>query len=395
MKINPAAAPGSNVAAMMDAILKGAAPAAAPIAEPVAAPAAAAPQATVVNGLVSPPADVRSTPAEPPAADAGDGADLKGPDGIEPPDDARTQPKAKSAWTQKNHVIKELNQKLADAEAKRKALADELDQVRTKPMELEEIAALKTKLQDAEERVGRLDIAQTQAFRERYDMPIQTEHQQLVAFLQRAGKTPEDATKMATEALKAGANMTELQNVLADEPTIVQSSVAQSVNRILTAAEQRQAALQDWQSTRSALNESVTRESTATLLHSVVESTDKAVADLVSEGSWLLTESPTDQDWNRQRDEIIRAGRVVLKEARPTEIAKYVLEGIAAAKYRLWGESEAAKAEKMAAEMAKRNSVRPGVGGSNVEYQEPAAPRPAAINPTNWLDQNLKKPAGR
>lgn len=327
-------------------------------------------------------------PAEAPVG-APDPMDL-----IEAPAEVSTDAKARNAWAALKHEAKqyrtearELKPKVVELETKLRALET------AQPVATDEVQALKAKVTEYEDKLGKLDITQSPAFQSRYIEPLQQKYGQMVSLLQRAGQEAPAAQALAEKIVGAGGDLNVIQNLMAefDLSIPVQATVIQQADTLVEMVRQRDTAVQHWRETHAALADTSTREQTIQNTQAVVEHVDKAVQKLTESGNWLLTETPTNVAWNKQRDELVNASRVVLREGRPEEIAQYVLAGMTADKYRVWGMQEHQRAEALEAEMTQIVRARPGLGAGATETSAAPAERPKSADPTKWLDENLKK----
>ena len=126
----------------------------------------------------APPADVIKS-KEPDPADI--------PDPVDPPREVKEgETKAVNAWTHLKRENRELKEKL---EAASKAT----------PVEEADMVALREQLEEAEERLGQLDVTQTQEFKMQYVAPIETAFVKGVDMLQQAGKSEQDAVAIMRE----------------------------------------------------------------------------------------------------------------------------------------------------------------------------------------------------
>lgn len=339
---------------------------------------------------LGPPADVFQAPVA--SAEPAEPAASAAPAEPEPPE-VKSDKKAANAWTNIKRENKALKDELAVAKAEQDTLKQRLESV----VSVEEVAKLKTQLEDYENRLGQLDVTQSKAFQERYDIPLQTLFLKGVAMLQRGGRDQAAAQKIMTEILQAGGAADKVAELLSDDPGPVQAAVFQQVVDIGDLVKKRTEAVADWKGTKSMLKDSDGRRMTADLAKQVVQDTDDAAHQLVAERSWIFNESATNADWNVARDGYVRAARRILTEGNSKELAKYVLEGVAASYYRKWGEVEHQRANQLEAELKARVRTRPGLGArSEIEpppsndVPEDAPERKPALNINDWLNSAMK-----
>lgn len=329
------------------------------------------------DGLMRPPADVRA--AKPPVEDLT--LDPDAPKEVQAKD-----PKAVNAWTKIKRREKELERMLAEKEA---ALAEA---GKAKPPELEELAALKKQVDEYEEKIGKLSIVESKAFKDRYDTKLNQNFSRGVGILMKqAGKAQEDAVRIMRELVKPGVTQDQFQDLLGDLVPAVQGMVGQTVYDFHDTVSQREQAINEWKSTRAALEEGDQRASMADLSKLLVEGTDAAAKQLASEQSWLYIESKEDPKWNQQREQLVSAARHILREGKQDEIVKYVMEGVAAARYRSFAEAESRRADKLQDELSRRLGVRPKVGGAADVQSAPAAKPAGSTDFESWAAQNAHR----
>lgn len=313
--------------------------------------------------------------------------------GEDAPPEVHTDPKAFNKWATNKREIKTLRQQL---ELKEQLIAEKeraLAEAKSKPGELEELAATRQKLAAAEDKLGQVDITQSHAFQERYVTPLQRTYGQMQSLIQRSGQTPEQAQVLAQQIVQTNGDISKVQDLIAELPVAVQGAIVQNADSIVEMVRQQNEAVTKWRETKALLGDTTNRSQAAQSVETVVAATDKALSELTAEGNWVLTESPSNQAWNQQRDSLVRAARVVMREGRPDEVAKYVLAGVTADKYKEWGLQQHQRAEALQAELNQRIRTRPNLGGSVSDFEStsPAPVKPARVSPDNWLDRNLSR----
>jgi len=331
----------------------------------------------------------------PPVVPDGMDAVEPGVEDIAPPPETRNDPKAANAWAKARQNEKRLaaelkaaTARLAQMQTSAQALETELSAA--KEVNPEIVAELQRKLEDAEDRIGQLDLAQSRSFRSSYDDKLNDLYMRGVAMLQRVGgKTAEDAQALMTKLVQSEGNGEKIQDLLMEESPALQGTLLQSTMDIMDLATRRAQRIKEWRDTKAQLATEEIKTRTAETIQDTIKRTDKAVQDLVTENSWLFVTSPSDEDWNAQREDLVRAGRAVLREGNGDKIAKLVLEGLAASQYRTWGEAEHARAEQLQGEMDARLKARPGLGGATPSDAPASAVVKKAINPDEWLSKEL------
>ena len=351
---------------------------------PAPAPAAALPPANApIEGV---PTDVM--PAPPAVPDA---SDLEGA-----PAEVKTNEKARSAWTGIKRDNKTLQATVTSRDQEIARLKADLEAAKTiKPAEMEEFAALKHTVEEQEATLQRVSLENSAAFKARYDNKVRRQQEWISGLLQRAGQPEPEAKALAAKLTDPATGVNEIDNLLSGV-TNSQSLMGQLANSAFQAVQiqqQRAQALADAKATSAVLQEEQSRTSVAELSKVIVEGTAKMVPRLVAERSWAYAESQ-DPQWNTQRDQLVAAARLVLRENKPDEIIKHVMEGQAAAVYRRVAESENARANALQAELDKRMRSRPRVGAGAID--EPVVDTPPAVPPKPMdldarLAQHLKQ----
>lgn len=361
----PAQAPAAAQAPVAPAA--SAAPAAAPAPAPAQAPADApvAPSPNLRPGFsVQELIDAsRSTPVAPsPVEDAPDGPEAD-PDA---PAEAQKDGPARNAWTKIKGENKTLRTQL-------ETLKRQYEEVAAKPAVDPAIAAeverLRQQTQEYENTIGQLEITRSKAFQQRYDakiMNLRTKAVQRIA--EASDRSPEDAASML-RALEQAKTPQEARELVAGEPSIVQGTAFQAYLEIREAFGERQRAIEDWRNTRPTIETEAERESDSERLRRIVDATATALPVLVAppdkggENSWIYMDQPEDVEWTARRQGLLSAARAILRDNRPGEVEKMVLEGVAAKVYREFGESQYARVKELEASLARRNKATPRVNG--------------------------------
>jgi hypothetical protein len=309
------------------------------------------------------------------------------------PDSVARDPKQKSTWAKIKQHEKQLQAQLRKAEEEKKALQEYRERA---DKAAEEAVAYQKRLEEAENRIARLDLTQSSEFQGRYDNPIKALYSKSMRLLKTAVETPDEAQALLGKVFNPAITPQQLQESVQDLPLPIQGVLIQNSVDLQELVATRNAAIDDWKNTRKLVNATGGQRSVIEQAKEVHEAVSKAVPELVSEGSWFFTEDPDNADWNNNRNDTIASAKVVLKEGRPEEVAKLVLKGMAADMYQKWGESEHHRAQKLEAELKRRFGAAPGLGGGrNVPaagaQQESARPK-GAVNATSWLDEQLGTP---
>lgn len=348
----------------------------------------------------TPPADVvkRGTkPVSSPAVSA-----TPTPQDIPEPPEVKTDPKARVAWTHLKRELKEKETALGTREAALAAkekelvtLRSEMEVLKSSALPVAEVDTLKKQVAEYEDKLGRADVTATSAFRDRYDRPRQQAFMRGVQILTKTGKSPEDAQKRMIELLETKDKFQELQQKLVEESQPVQGALMQLVMDIDGLEKSRGDAIANWRQSKAALQEEENRMVKSEASKIASQSISSAVESLRQEGSWLFMESDSDDKWNLGVKDRILAVQGILRQNDPSELVKYIADGIASRQYRELYEHEHAEFLKLQDEMNKRIGVRPGVAGA---ASTPGASTPPAssdrkgVNPTSWLDEHITTP---
>lgn len=330
------------------------APAPAPTPTPTPAPTPTPPPAPTGNPVI--PEDVFNRtapkPAEqvPPADD-----DLAGA-----PAEVRANPDsaAGKAWQALKQELKALKPQAARV----KQLEDELTQLRQKAADPIAAAEVQRKLQEYEDKIGRLDLRESAAFKARYDGVMQHEFETGVQLLVRSGHDPETARSTMTDLIQSGGTPAEIESKLASLPVPVQGALFSKIARIADVAEERAQALNDWKTQRAALQDSQGRESMAALTQNIARDTEAAVESLRNEQNMLFMLSESDEQWNNQVHDRIRTVKAVLRDSKDSELVKYVADGVTAPVYRKLYSAEKTRADKLESELRAIRGAAPTLG---------------------------------
>jgi len=291
------------------------------------------------------------------------------------PTEVATDPKAKNAWTKKNQRISELERAIRDRDAQLATTMRELEEAKKPdPRMSEEVERLRTQVAELEGRLGRTDLEQSPAFRSKYDDRIDDIRGESLKLMRQLvpGRQTEVAAQLLARVEQAE-SLAEAQGLLESEPPAVQGFVLHNLARIREIQQQRDAALQDWKTTKPAVEESFRRKQEEGRLRTVIESTSAALEELAKpdgENSWIFSSRPEDRDWGSRQQKLLASARAILRDNDAGEIAKMVLEGVACKLYRQWGESCYNKMVEMQAALDRRQRF-------SQTATAPGAPAPA------------------
>lgn len=362
--------PTSSIMGVLNGSADGAAAPAAAAAEPVvlippppvgAAPAAAAEQgedtgskapasaipAGLIPGAKAPEPVVVAEPAEE----------------ADPPEITNGSPKGKHAWTTIKAEKKELaaklklaEQKLKDAEA-RMSTADQ-----TKPPEAQVLIDLQKQVQEYEDKVGKMDITQSRAFRTRFDLPIERTFKRGEAILQRAGLQQAEASSLMKKLVEADAH--QASELIADQPLPVQGALFTLTTEFSEMVTEREDAIKNWRQTNPALKETEARNQEITLAQNIEQDTSEAIQQALKEGNFMYTQNTTmPAEWNAGVDQRVNLVKGILRTAKPAELVKWVAEGVTAKDLRDMLAKEHDRANQLSAELNARANLRPRING--------------------------------
>jgi hypothetical protein len=304
--------------------------------------------------------------------------------------------RAKIAWIKSRQERKqereEFNKKLTDKEkALSEALAELAKTKNTKIPEVSEIAELKQKLEQAEDKIGQLDVTQSRLFKEQFTNKLDSSFLRGVKYLESAGKDSNSANAIMAKLVQPGLKYNEIQELLSDEPVAVQGAIFQLVSDIQEVRAHSEEAKKNWRATQAADQEENRRVSVAELSKSIVADTSEAIEQVKQEGSWLFAPSATDQNWNNQISNLSKQihGILRLSVDKPKVIAKYVAEGIVAPIYRKLYEHERERVRSLEEDITKQQKSRPSLRDSGTPTSSETKDKSGAKNVNSWLDEKL------
>jgi len=327
---------------------------------------------------MEPPTSVR--PVEAPVAPAA-------PLGPAEPPEVRRDPRAKTAWEiirkeNREHkaTIETLRRQAADAQ---KALEESRAQKTTREQELEaQNEALETQ-------IGRYSLRATKEFRNRYIAPINQEYGKAAAALQKAGMSQEEARNLISKLSRENVTGDEIDAATSDLPRWAQSVVTSALMSAQEYRSQAQEAESTWRQTKAALEADSERQVEAATKRSLAQYASTSVQELSEQyGSWVFRSDPGNPEWMKQRERLVMEAQHVLQHGTDQEITRNVIEGRAAAVYRILFEQKDQEARALRAELDALESARPrvGAGGPNAL---PAAPKAPERKPLT-IEQGLR-----
>ena len=241
----------------------------------------------------------------------------------EPPE-IKDSPKAKNSWQKIKQEKKELQAKLEAAQRDLEAAKG------AKPPEMEQFIAMQRKLQEAEDRIGKLDITQSAAFKQKYDAPLDLCKRKAMGVLLRFGVEKEAAETLAKQVLDPKLDARALEQLVADQPIAVQGALFTVATEYQQAVEARDAAITDWKNEKAALQANETIEKDVKLAQNVEAETQSATQKALEAGNWLYAEVPGNKAWNDAVNERVKAVKAIMRGSSREDIARWVVEGVTA-----------------------------------------------------------------
>ena len=274
----------------------------------------------------------------------------------------------------KEQEIQELNKKLAAA-----------------PPE-DEIKGLKQKLQEQEDFIGRIDVTKSKVFQEKYDEPLRQTFAKLVQTFMRSGRDEKQAVELARSVFRPGLNdPSELEKVLpGDASAVLVGAVSAILDDREALVAKREEALRDWRATRAADQAEETRRQLAESSSVLSRAGEAAFDAVVKDGSWLYQRGQ-DPKWNEGVEARRAAAIGYLRNGKPEDIARLVLEGVASPTYRKQYEQLKGKYDEL---LGKYNAIatrgRPSLTPRPAE-QGGAAPAEAPATLEGYVNQNWEE----
>lgn len=425
----PALAPGApsdaiisdGVSAFLNANPLNPNPPAAPAPAPTSALAAPAPSAAALSPAPSAAAQPTQQPlrpfdlqemiksaspgaAEPPAPSAEPAGEEPASELSDAPPEARKEgsPQA-NAWTAIKRDLKQTraeNQRLQQELQAAKAQAEAKPAV--DPQVLTEVENLRQQVQQYEDQIGQIEITRSKTFQQRYDAPVHNLRAKAVRNLSMLSeRTPEDTTAML-QALEQAGSLAEARQMLSGESPDVRSAALMALSEIKEAVGVREQAVQDWRNTLPAIETEADRVSEGETLSRIVDTTSSVLKEMAKPieekgaGSWIFMDIPDDVEWAARKQNLLSVARSACRDAKvvPTpELAKIILDGVAAPTYREFGEKQYRRAQELEGILARRNRAIPRVQGGETGERTPAPNTPVVVkplDPQSTLDTMLR-----
>ena len=274
----------------------------------------------------SPPADLMGGD-EPPSEEPPPPPPVEEPAEEEPPEGL--DPKAKESFIHLRTERRELKKKVAQLE---EALKAKEVNPETDAKMAETVAGLEAKLREAEERLGQLSLAETAAFKQRYDVPLTAAYNRAVKLITKAGIAPNEAKAMASKALSM--NTQQRLQLFAEEVPSLQGALINIYEDISELRDSRVSALNNWKQSRAAVESEAKRVDKVNLVRELQANVEKSVKFLQDEGDFMLKKSASNDKWNQGVDARIELAKGILASAKPEDLARYVLAGVSAVQLR-------------------------------------------------------------
>jgi hypothetical protein len=349
------------------------------------------------------PAAPENTPAEP-AISEGD-EDLEGA-----PPEALKEGAPRNAWTlikretkQQKAEIARLTAELTAAKAQSAPQAD--------PKTVAELETLRQQVADYETQIGQIEITRSKSFQERYDSPVLRARAKAARDLSTLTEQPVEETMKIVQQLEQVGSMAEAKQMLSGEAPEVRAAALLALTEIREAMDTRSKAIEDWRNTQPLLETEADRMNESEKLRQVVDATSEAVKVLArppeeqGEGSWIYMDVPDDPEWATRRQDLVRSARAVLRDAGVVpspELARVVMEGVAARVYRDFGQKQFQRAQELQAALDRRNRAMPRLNGGDPGDRTPTPHQPIEIKPmdpevglTNMLNNFKAQHGGR
>jgi len=320
-------------------------------------------------------------PEAAPAAAPLDDADI--PD----PPDIQGDPKANDAWQRVKRERREFRDSLKEAQT-------ELERMRSDVLpEQGELQELRDQVKDYENKIGQYDLSATQSFKRTFDEPLKDLRRRATSLLARSGRDPEDAAKLVDNLMdlaKTGDfNYDDVQDMLAGEALPTQGALTTAVNDYADLAKKRQTALDHFQDTRAALEETESRTEEFQLTQDIERDSQIALTSVLEDGNWMFAQSPSDPNWNEGVAQRISAAKGIIRSAEPSELVKYVMEGVSAKATRELLIAESTRANKLKTELDGMVAVTPSIGGHSTQSSAPRTLDQAPRDATDFISEHL------
>ena len=194
-----------------------------------------------------------------------------------------------------------------------------------------EVDTLRKQIQSLENELGRLDLARSPAFQSQYDAPVKQVETRAKTLLTRAGVPEAEAEEVLAKVWQSPdlrKREVAFDTLEADVPqTVVAAIIGMSVERD-AAEEAKAAALEEWKTSRAAVEERATREKQAKETREVSGLVSHAMETVRKENNPYYRTVEGNTEWNGVVSHFEDATVSVLKRNDPKEIAALVAHGL-------------------------------------------------------------------
>lgn len=270
-------------------------------------------------------------------------------------------PKQAHAFATLRHENTELRKELDALKAKPAVAPEEVEQrVSAKVAEIE--SAYKEQIEELEDRIGKVDLAESPAFKAKHDSVIAGTANRIVGMLMKGGVSKEDAEGLFKDLLKKGtversAQLQELVPALA-------GPVVNLMDDLDTMRQKRTAELQNWRESRAASKEEESRIGKTKAFEVAETLVAQTVKQLEAEGNPFFRKSQSNQAWNAGVDERVSAFRGLLRSGDQSVLSTMIAEGMVAKEFRKLYEAEKAKHAALRKEVGDRFGMIPALRGA-------------------------------
>jgi len=189
------------------------------------------------------------------------------------------------------------------------------------------------RITELEDEIGKMDLARSPAFREKYDAKLDASHAQIAAVLERNGVGKEEAFNLARDIIVADPK--DLPNMVGNLPTYAQGEVMVYAGQAGQVFAERQRELEDWRNAQAGLEAAGQRESGVRTAQHVQEAAGRAIdayRSLTPETGLAPAYRVTDAQFSAERDAREQQFRQWVGRASEQDRYMAMLEGFMAPK---------------------------------------------------------------
>ena len=370
-----------------------------------APPAPAAPRKPAASAVPpTPAAEEYEVEEEPEAAPPQVTAQDEPPETVLPPREepevpahvARKGTKSIETWKALHAELDTREAEVADLQKDRELKDQKIAELEKKLAEAppeDEVKALRQKLKDQEDEIGRGDITKTKAFQAKYDAPLQQTFAKLVATFKKFGQNEQQSVALARAVFRPGMNdPSVLERALpGDSSGVLVGAVSAILDDREALVAQRETALRDWQATRSELESEESRRMISENSAVLTRASEAAFDTIVKEGSWLYKRGQ-DPKWNEGVEARRAAAVGYLRDGKPEDIARLVFDGVAAPTYRKMYEQQKGRADDLQAKLTEISTRgRPGLTPRTPETPPGPRQEKPAGNMSEFIDREWEE----